>query len=97
MKYTFTSELWIYSGQSAWHFITLPKDISKEIKENFGTGQRGFGSIRVAARVNDYSWNTSIFPDSKLNAYLIPIKADVRKETGISAGDIVTISIELLV
>ncbi len=97
MKYTFTSEMWIYSGQGAWHFITLPKDISAEIKENFGNGQRGFGSIRVKAKISDYSWDTSIFPDSKLNAYLIPIKADVRKETGFSAGDMVNISIELLV
>lgn len=96
MKYTFTSKLWLYEGQAAWHFITLPSDISTEIKENFGAGLRGFGSIRVRATIGDYTWNTSIFPDNKLNAYIIPIKAEVRKKTGISDGNKVTISIELL-
>lgn len=97
MNYTFTSELWIYSGQGAWHFVTLPSDMSKEIKENFSTGQKGFGSIRVEATIGDFTWNTSIFPDNKLNAYLLPIKAEARKKTGISDGDRVTTSIALLV
>ena len=97
MKYTFTSELWVYSGQGAWHFITLPSDISAEIKQNFDIGQPGFGSIRVAATIGDYSWNTSIFPDSKLSAYVTPIKAEARKKAGVSDGDKVNISIELLI
>lgn len=97
MKYTFTSKLWIYNGQGAWHFITLPSDVSAEIKENLGSGQPGFGSIRVASTIGDYTWNTSIFPDNKLNAYVIPIKAEARKKKGISDGDKVTISIEVLV
>lgn len=97
MEYTFTSKLWMYNGQGAWHFITLPSDVSAEIKENFGTGRRGFGSIRVASTIGDYTWNTSIFPDNKLNAYVIPIKAEARKKTSVSDGDEVAVAIELLV
>lgn len=97
MNYSFSSELWLWDGKGAWHFITLPKDISAEIKEVFGKDQPGFGSTRVNARVKDFSWNTSIFPDSKRGAYLLPIKAEVRKRTDIKAGEEVKVSLELIV
>ena len=66
MKYSFRAELWLWQGQGAWHFITLPKDISAEIKEAFGTGRPGFGSIRVTATIKDHIWKTSIFPDNSI-------------------------------
>lgn len=94
MKYEFSEELWLWDGKGAWHFITLPKDISAEIKEVFSKNQLGFGSIRVKATINDFSWETSIFPDKKSNSYLLPVKAEIRKKANISAGDQVNVSLE---
>ncbi len=95
MKYSFSSEIWLWQGKGAWHFVTLPKDISVEIKEAFGTGRPGFGSIRVSATIKDYSWQTSIFPDSKSGSYLLPVKAEIRKKAEISAGDTVEFNLSL--
>lgn len=97
MKYSFSSEMWQWEGQGAWHFLTLPSDISVEIKEAFGTGSPGFGSIRVTATIKDHVWKTSIFPDSKSGSYLLPVKAEIRKKAEISAGDKVAVIIELAI
>ena len=97
MRYEFSAELWLWDGKGAWHFVTLPQDISAEIKEVFGKNQPGFGSVRVNVKVKDYSWKTSIFPDNKSKSYLLPIKAEVRKKTGIRAGDQVDISLDIVV
>ena len=96
MKYEFRTDLWLWGGKGAWHFVTLPKDISKEIKENFGSGKRGFGSIRVSANINDQTWKTSIFPDNKSEVYLLPVKAEVRKKADISADDTLKVTLELI-
>ncbi|MGH6659592.1 MAG: DUF1905 domain-containing protein, partial [Sphingomicrobium sp.] len=66
-----------------------------EIKAQAFAGPRGFGSVRVKARIGDVAWTTSVFP---LNAggYLLPVKAKVRKDANIGAGDEVTVSLELV-
>lgn len=38
---------------------------------------------------------TSIFPDRKRGAYLLPIKRDVRTAEGLTAGDQVTVRLAL--
>lgn len=93
-----TSLLWIWKGSDAagrWYFITVPDDQSNEIRaQAFGT-PRGFGSVRVEARIDDVTWRTSVFPLNS-GGYLLPVKAEVRKKAGISAGDEVTVELEIL-
>jgi len=44
--YTFTASLWIYPGETAsWHFITVPKQESNDLRANFSGLKRGWGSI----------------------------------------------------
>jgi hypothetical protein len=94
-KYTITAIVWLYSGMAAWHFITLPKKESDEIKELFGEMKRGWGSLPVEVTVGKTTWRTSIFPDKKAGAYLFPLKASVRKKEGISEGDVITFVLEI--
>jgi Domain of unknown function (DUF1905) len=84
------------SGQSAWHFVSVPEDLSAEIKSLFGDLKRSWGSLPVVARIGETSWKTSIFPDNKTGTYLLPLKAEVRKKERISAGDTVTVTLEIL-
>lgn len=88
----FKGKLWMYQGKGAWFFITLPTDVSERIK--FLTGpRRGWGSVRVSARIGKTAWKTSIFPDKKAGAYLLPVKADVRAKERLEAG--CTVSVDL--
>jgi hypothetical protein len=94
---TITAPIWLWSeGQGSWHFLTVPAAEAVEIRL-FAAAEprRGFGSVRVAATINDISWRTSIFPQ-KSGGYILPIKAAVRRDAGIAAGDEVTVALELL-
>ena len=94
----FTSLLWIWKAQAAGrcYFVTVPDEQSAEIKAQAFASPRGFGSVRVEAAIGDVVWRTSVFP---LNGggYILPIKAKVRRDAGISAGDEVTVRLDLLV
>ena len=93
---TVTAPVWLWSGgQGSWHFLTVPEEEAMEIRaQSLGT-RRGFGSVRVEATIAGVSWRTSVFPQ-KSGGYILPIKADVRRRAGISAGDDVTVELELL-
>ncbi len=91
------ANVWLYPGQSAnWHFATIPKKQSDQIKERFADFKRGWGSLPVTVTVGKTVWKTSIFPDKKAGAYLLPIKSDVRKEEKIQAGRSMTFVVEIL-
>lgn len=92
-----TAPLWLWSeGRGSWHFLTVPPKEAVEIRaHSLGSSRRGFGSVRVEARINGVAWRTSVFPQ-KSGGYILPVKADVRRRAGISASDEVTVELELL-
>lgn len=94
-RYEITAKIWLYPGASGWHFITIPPETSAQIKALYAGLTRGWGSLRVTATLGPVSWATSIFPDKKMGTYLLPVKGDVRKKTGVSAGDAVTVLLEI--
>ena len=51
--------------------------------------------MRVEATISGVSWRTSVFPQ-KSGGYILPVKAEVRRRADISAGDEVTLTLELL-
>lgn len=94
---TVTSLLWIWKGDAAgrWYFITVPDEESGEIRAQAFGSPRGFGSVRVEATIGEVTWRTSVFPLNS-GGYLLPVKAAVRRDTGIAAGDEVTVILELV-
>lgn len=72
----------------------MPKTLSRRIA-GFAPRLGPFGALPVRAAIGRAHWRTSIFPDRKAGAYLLPIKAEVRKTAGIGAGDRVRIRLEL--
>ena len=92
--YEFTSELWIWSGaKAAWHFLSLTEEASDEIKFFTVHSKRGWGSVPVTVTIGGSKWKTSIFPSSKTQNFIVPIKKAVRTAEGIKEGDDVTFSI----
>ena len=92
---TVTAPIWLWGEKKgSWHFLTVPPEQAVELRlaATAAGPRRGFGSIRVEARVNGVAWRTSIFPQ-KSGGYILPIKAEVRRQAGIAAGDAVTLSV----
>lgn len=94
-SYDFEAKLWLYDGKAAWHFIMLPREQSDQIRFQAAQSKSAWGSVRVSAKIGATSWKTSLFPDTKAGAYLLPVKADVRKKEKIKAGDTVTVKLEI--
>jgi hypothetical protein len=96
VSYEFRAEVWLHQGDAAWHFLTLPEDVSDDIEERTSHLQRGFGSVRVRVHVGATTWATSVFPDTKRGAYILPVKKDVRRAEGIDDGTEVDVTLELV-
>lgn len=96
MEIEFKSELWEWQGQAAWCFISLPKEYRDEIRLISSAHKKGFGSVRVEAATGKTTWKTSIFPDSKTNTYLLPIKKQVRSAEGLSVGSTASIKLRFI-
>lgn len=94
-QYKIKSEVWLYPGDVGWHFITIPRDISKEIKTEYRDLTRGWGSLPVEVTIGKTTWRTSIFPDTKIGAYLLPVKAAVRKSEDLTDGSKVDLLLEI--
>ena len=101
--YKMRAKVWRYPGmalrhgseQAGWHFLTLPKKQSAEIKARFGASARGWGSLPIVVTVGKTSWKTSIFPDRKADTYLLPLKSAVRKKEKIVDGATIPFRVEL--
>ena len=66
-----------------------------DIRAHSLANRGGFGSVRVEAKIDEVVWRTSVFPQ-KSGGYLLPVKAGVRREAGIAAGDEVRVELEIL-
>ena len=95
---TFTAELWRWTARKdsadagAWCFVTLPVDLADDLRERAGE-PRGFGSVRVRARVGDTTWDTSVFPDAASGSFVLPVKKSVRTAAGVAEGDLLTVTV----
>ena len=95
----FEAPCWIYSGKAAWYFVTLPEPEAAQIayfSKLLNGGKRvGWGSVRVSVQIGKTSWETSIFPASHFNSYLLPIKASVRKAENIAMDNLVQVTLSM--
>ena len=95
MRYEFRGELWIHTGEAAWHFITLPLDVAEDIGELTEGARRGFGSVRVAVTIGGTRWSTSVFPDASSKSFVLPVKKQVRVAENLEDGSPVDVTLEL--
>lgn len=94
--FRFTSFLWEHEGPGAWHFVTVPDEVSDEIADLTDGRSGGFGSVRVRVTVGGTTWDTSVFPDTKAAAYVLPVKKSVRAGEGLTAGHAVAVTLVVL-
>ncbi|TQL67086.1 uncharacterized protein DUF1905 [Nocardioides albertanoniae] len=93
----FEAELWPWKDETdARIFVTAPPEVTEEIREaTIATGPpRGFGSVRVEARIGTTTWRTSVFPGQE--GYALPIKKDVRRREALAVGDLARVALTLL-
>ncbi len=99
---THTAPLWRWTGGAnggTWYFMTITGPDADALSATAlmrkleGLG-RGFGSLKVKARIGESSFATSVFPSKADGGWLLPVKAAVRKAEAIGEGDRVTVELE---
>ena len=80
LRYAFKAKPWQYIGPGGWHFVSLPKNVAKEIRDILKSEEQGWGRLKVFAKIGNCEWETAIWFDTKMNTYLLPLKAEIRKK-----------------
>ena len=90
VKYEFSARAYQYSSSKemcGWTFVSLPKKLSVEIRENFKHLEEGWGRMKITAKLGSSEWHTAIWFDTKQDAYLLPLKANIRKQENVVLGE----------
>ncbi len=90
-EFKIKAQVWVYPGLAGWHFVTLDKRLSTEIRGKYKTG-----FVKVQATVGKSTWSTSLFPHKQSQSYLLCIKNQIRRKEGIVAGDEIRVTVLLL-
>ncbi len=96
IRYEFTAKVYHYSASAdmtGWTMVSLPKEISAEIRRNFKGLEQGWGRMKATAKVGESEWRTAIWFDTKQDTYLLPIKAAIRKKEKIDPRDDIQIAV----
>lgn len=91
--YSFQSAIWKYKGKGAWYFCSLSKEMSAEIRLLNKKLEQGWGRLKTKAMIGKTTWDTAIWYDTKQEAYLLPIKAEVRRKEKLESGKEIEINI----
>lgn len=82
-------------GAAAWFFLVIDGAAADAIRAAAGP-RRGFGSIRVRARIGKTDFATSLFPSKEKGGFLLPLKASVRKAERLGEGSTANVTLSLV-
>jgi hypothetical protein len=54
--------------------------LAKEIRDNLKSEEEGWGRLKATAKIGNSEWQTAIWFDTKMNTYLLPLKAEIRRK-----------------
>jgi hypothetical protein len=74
--------------------VTVPPEQSRQLQEIMTAVTYGWGMIPVQASIGATEWTTSLWP--KDGAYILPIKAVVRRAENVEEGETITARLEVV-
>lgn len=95
IPFEFSASCWKYKGKASWYFITIPTDLSREIRQLFGKEEQGWGRLAVEAQIGKTTWSSAIWFDTKKQEYLLPLKAEIRRKENIHEGNLLEVKIRI--
>ena len=93
IKYDFISRMWQDASVGGWHFLSLPEDISSEIRKNLQWQEEGWGRMKATASIKNCQWKTAIWFDTKKGTYILPVKKEIRTKAQLITGNDLEVSV----
>ncbi|MEO1731117.1 MAG: DUF1905 domain-containing protein [Pseudomonadota bacterium] len=104
MSETLTATLPLQRWQGdrgTYHLVTFSDPVAEALaalavmeRLEFGRS-RGFGSLKVTARIGDTEWRTSVFPQKKQSEWVLLVSRKVIRAEGLGVGEPTTIRLTL--
>jgi len=85
IKYEYMANMWKHNSPGGWYFVSLPNHLSREIRTNLKWQEEGWGRMKAIAQIEDLHWETAIWFDTKMDAYILPIKAEIRQKKNLKS------------
>jgi hypothetical protein len=102
VRFSAPLQIWTNESESSSvGFVILPPDAAEavaghELARRLELGKRrGFGSVKVTARVGESTWDTSVFPQKGRESWFMAVKVAVRRAEGLAEGDEIAVELEL--
>ena len=90
---SFTGVVIEWRGPAPFFFVAVPDEMVGEIHFAARQASYGWGCVPVAADAGGVAFTTSLFP--REGGYLVPLKAAVRRRTGVVIGDAVELRLTI--
>jgi hypothetical protein len=90
VELTFTNVVIEWRGPAPYYYLPLTEEAAEDVHDVRRLATYGWGVIPVSAVIDEVAFETSLFP--KDGGYLLPLKDAVRKPSGITVGDEVTVA-----
>ena len=85
MDFEFEGRVVEWRGPAPFYFLRVPEEESADIKV-VAKGIEYWGQVPVVVRIGGTEFRTALFP--KDGCYLLPLKAAVRRTTGIEVDEV---------
>lgn len=93
MHLSFSGPLVEWRGPAPYYFVEVPPEPAAQIRDAARLLSYGWGVVPVRVQVGETVWTTSLFP--RQGAYLVPVRAAVRRAEGLEEGAEVTLTLGL--
>ena len=98
LKYTAPLIRW-QGDRGTYHLVVLAGEPAEQISMHarlhrleYGR-QRGFGSVKVIARIGETEWKSSVFPQDKQSEWILLVSKKVMRAEDLAAGDEITVTV----
>ena len=88
--------------RGTYHLVTITGEEAAAIamherlsRLEFGS-RRGFGSVKVMARIGGTRWKTSVFPQNRKSEWVLLVSKKVMKAEDLTEGDELALELDLL-
>ena len=88
--------------RGTYHLITITGETAEAIAMHERlhrlefSARRGFGSVKVMARVGETRWKTSVFPQGQKTEWILLVSKRVMRAENLAEGELVVLELQLL-
>jgi hypothetical protein len=90
LQVSFETTIVEWRGPAPFFFAPVPLQHVDGVRRAAKVASYGWGVVPVEAKIGGVVFTTSLFP--KDDGYLLPIKARVRQQAGVTVGDAVAVT-----